>query len=75
MLISFANEATAKAAIAALEEYGYHSTPKGAVIETECPALLAVPAVGKAVGLHQIEKVHVAAVPRGPRSRFLSARA
>jgi hypothetical protein len=75
MLMSFANEATAKAALAVLEQYGYHSTPKGVVIETECPALLAVPAVGKAVGLHQIEKVHIAAVPRAPRSQLLSARA
>jgi hypothetical protein len=75
MLISFANEASAKIAVAVLEQYGYHSTPKGAVIETECPALLAVPVVGKAVGLHRIEKVHLAAVPRAPLSQKLSARA
>ena len=56
MRISFSNEATARAAVAVLEHYGYQATPKGAAIEAECPALLAVPAVGKAVGLHQIEE-------------------
>jgi hypothetical protein len=68
MRISFSNEATARAAVAVLEQYGYHATPKGAAIETECPPLLAVPAVGNAVGLHQIEEVHLAAPPRDSRS-------
>jgi hypothetical protein len=75
MRISFSNEATARAAVAVLEKYGYHVTPKGAAIETECPALLAVPVVGNAIGLHQIEEVHIAAAPRESRSQLMSARA
>lgn len=61
MRLSFSNEDTARVAAAVLEQYGYHARPQGAAIETECPALLAVPAVGNAVGLHQIEEIHVAA--------------
>jgi hypothetical protein len=75
MRISFSNEATARAAVAVLEQYGYHATPKGAAVETECPALLAVPAVGKAVGLHQIERVQLAATQRTASSRLMSAHA
>jgi hypothetical protein len=75
MRISFSNEATARAAVAVLDQYGYQATPKGAEVETSCPVLLAVPAVGRAVGLHQIEKVHLAAAPREVRSRRLSAQA
>lgn len=73
MRISFSNEATARAAVAVLEQYGYEATPQGAAVETECPPLLAVPAVGNAVGLHQIEKVHLAAPPE-TRPRSMSAR-
>jgi hypothetical protein len=73
MRISFSNEATARAAVAVLEHYGYPATPIGAAIDTECPPLLAVPAVGKALGLHQIEKVHIGSLPEAP-SRSMSAR-
>lgn len=72
MRISFSNEATARAAVAVLEHYGYQATPQGATVETECPPLLAVPAVGNAVGLHQIEKVHIA--PAGGTAPMMSAR-
>lgn len=75
MRISFSNEATARAAVAVLEQFGYHATPKGAAVETECPPLLAVPAVGKAIGLHQIEEFHLAAPHRESPSRLTSARA
>jgi hypothetical protein len=75
MRISFSNEATARAAVAVLEQYGYPATPKGAAVDTECPTLLAVPAVSKAVGLHQIERVHIAALPREPRVQSISASA
>jgi len=68
MRISFSNEATARAAVAVLEQHGYHATPQGAAIEPECPPLLAVPAVGDAGGLQQIEEVHLAAAPRDSRS-------
>lgn len=63
MRISFSNEATARAAVAVLEQYGYQASPVGASIDTECPPLLAVPALSKAVGLHRIETVHIAASP------------
>lgn len=73
MHISFTNEATARAAVAVLEHYGYRATPQGTAVETECPPLLAVPAVGHAVGLHQIEKFHLAAPPRTRRAQGISA--
>jgi len=80
MRISFSNEATARAAVAVLEKYGYKTTPLGAVIDTECPALLAVPVVAKALGLHHVEKVQLADAPMEPQraraaSGLLSARA
>jgi hypothetical protein len=75
MRISFSNEATAQAAVAVLEQYGYRAIPNGAAVETECPPLLAVPAVGNAIGLHQIAKVHIVDPPREPRRHSMSAQA
>ena len=62
MRITFANEATARAAVQILEQYGYEATTEGAALETDCPALLAVPVVGRTIGLDQVEKVQVADV-------------
>ena len=60
MRITFANEAVARAAAGILEQYGYAAEPVGRTLETDCPPLLAVPVVGRTVGLHQVEDVRLA---------------
>ena len=65
MRMSFSNTNTAVAAVNVLETYGYSATRIGSDVLTDCPALLAVPAVAKRVGLAEIEGVDVC---RGTKS-------
>jgi hypothetical protein len=67
MRITFANDVAARDAARILEQYGYSATPTGSSVETDCPTLLGVPVVGRAVGLDQIEQVQLAP-PRLPRA-------
>ena len=55
MRIVLSREPVARAAAANLERYGYRAAPVGRAVVTDCPALLAVPVVGRAVGLHEVE--------------------
>ncbi len=57
MRVSFANETTARAARNVLEAYGYSTKQRGREIVTDCPTLLAVPAIEKRVGLAAVERV------------------
>jgi hypothetical protein len=61
--ITFSSETAARAAVKTIERYGYAATATGSVVRTNCPPLLAVPAVGRDDGLHQMEHVRFSAVP------------
>ena len=55
--IAFSSEAAARAACQTIERYGYTAAATGVVVRTDCPPLLAVPALERAVGLHKMETV------------------
>jgi hypothetical protein len=57
MRISFSNMTTARAAVHVLEAYGYSAERSGRDVVTDCPTLLAVPAIEKRVGLAEIERL------------------
>jgi hypothetical protein len=54
--VSFARPSTARAALKVFEAYGYSARQVGSDVVTDCPALLAVPAIQKRVGLAEIER-------------------
>jgi hypothetical protein len=54
--VSFARPSTARAAVNVFEAYGYSARQVGSDVVTDCPALLAVPAIQKRVGLAEIER-------------------
>lgn len=55
--VSFSSESTAKSAVNVLTAYGYSARQSGREVVTDCPPLLAVPAIQKRVGFAQIERV------------------
>jgi hypothetical protein len=59
MRVSFSNTNLAGIAVGVLEAYGYSATQIGTSVLTDCPTLLAVPAIAKHVGLAEIEGVDV----------------
>jgi hypothetical protein len=59
MRMTFATEKAARVAAGIFEQYGYGATRMGTIILTDCPTLLAVPVVGRAVGFERIEGVHL----------------
>ena len=63
MRITFSDEAVARAAAGILEQYGYTAKLRGKAIESDCPPLLAVPVVGRTIGLHQVDEVRLATAP------------
>jgi hypothetical protein len=60
---TFSGETAAKAAVKIIASYGYVATATGRSVWTDCPPLLAIPAVGRTVGLHEIENVRLVASP------------
>jgi hypothetical protein len=61
MRVSFSNTDLARAAVGVLEAYGYAAKQVGMEVLTDCPALLAVPAIAKRIGLAEIESVDLSA--------------
>jgi hypothetical protein len=59
MRLAFANEHAARAAAKTLERYGYRASRTGTVVVSDCPALLAVPALERTVGLARVEDFDV----------------
>jgi hypothetical protein len=55
--VSFSSETTARAAVNVLAAYGYAAKQLGRDVLTECPPLLAIPAMQKQVGIGQIERL------------------
>ena len=56
---SFSSLNTARAAVNVLEAYGYSAKQAGRDVFTDCPPLLAVPAIQKRVGLAEIERLEL----------------
>jgi hypothetical protein len=54
--VSFARPSTAGAAVKVFEAYGYSARRFGSDVVTDCPALLAIPAIQKRVGFAEIER-------------------
>ena len=65
MWITFSNEDTARAAVAVFERYGYRTSRCGTVVVTDCPTLLAVPVLERAVGLGRVKRMDIAPRPAG----------
>lgn len=55
--VSFSTMTTARAAVKVLEAYGYSAEQSGCDVVTDCPTLLAIPAIEKRVGLAEIERL------------------
>jgi len=67
MRVSFSSMTTASAAAKVLEAYGYSATLEGKDLVTNCPTLLAVPAIEKRVGLAAIEQLDLTGGAAPPR--------
>jgi hypothetical protein len=55
--VSFSSMTTARAAANVLEAYGYSTKQVGRDVVTDCPTLLAVPAIQKRIGFAEIERL------------------
>jgi hypothetical protein len=55
--VSFSTLTTARAAVNVLEAYGYSAKQFGCDVVTDCPTLLAIPAIQKRVGFAEIERL------------------
>jgi hypothetical protein len=66
MRISFSNRTAAGAAARILEQYGYWTEQQGKDLLTDCPTLLAAPAIARSIGLELVERIEVGSGRRGP---------
>jgi hypothetical protein len=57
MRVSFSSATIAQAAAGMLAAYGYSAEQVGTDVVTDCPALLAVPAIAKRVGLGEVDQI------------------
>jgi len=55
--VSFSSMTAARAAVSVLEDYGYAARQFGCDVVTDCPTLLAIPAIQKRVGFAEIERL------------------
>jgi hypothetical protein len=71
MRVSFSSTSTARAAVTVLEAYGYSAQQIDRDVITDCPTLLAVPAIEKRLGLAEVEHLDL----RGGNRSWESGRA
>jgi len=57
MRISFATTTAARAAATILEQYGFSAAQTGKDVVTNCPTLLAAPAIERSIGLELVEGI------------------
>jgi len=57
MRISFSTTGAARAAAAILEQYGFSANQSGKEVVTNCPTLLAAPAIERSIGLELVEGI------------------
>lgn len=55
--VSFSSESTARSAVNVLAAYGYSAKQSGRDLVTDCPPLLAIPAIHKQVGFAKIDRL------------------
>jgi len=73
MRISFTTANAARAAASILEQYGFTASQSGKDVVTNCPTLLAAPAIERSIGLELVEGIEFAnglghpCPPRGTR--------
>jgi hypothetical protein len=66
--VSFSTMTTARAAVHVLEAYGYSARQSGCDVVTDCPTLLAIPAIQKRVGFGEIERLDLSGATSFPGS-------
>jgi len=66
--VSFSTMTTARAAVNVLEAYGYSAKQFGRDVVTDCPTLLAIPAIQKRVGFAEIERLDLSGGKLSPES-------
>jgi hypothetical protein len=69
MRISFSNSKAAWAAVTILEQYGFTALQEGNVVTTDCPTLLAAPAIERSIGLELVEAIDLT-IHRPPAAPF-----
>jgi hypothetical protein len=57
MRISFSNLVAAHAAASILQQYGFVAEQVGRVVVTDCPTLLAAPAIERSIGLELVDRI------------------
>ena len=57
MRISFTTANAARAAASILEQYGFTASQSGKDVVTNCPTLLAAPAIERSIGLELVEGI------------------
>ena len=57
MRISFTNRVAARAAASLLEQYGFSAKQIDTEVLTDCPTLLAAPAIERSIGLELVERI------------------
>jgi hypothetical protein len=67
MRISFSSVSAARAAASILEQYGFSARQNGVEVVTDCPTLLAAPAIERSIGLELIERIDITGSGGGNR--------
>jgi hypothetical protein len=67
MRISFSNATAARAAARIFEQYGFAAKQSGADVTTDCPTLLAAPAIERAIGFELVVRIDLSNRGEGPR--------
>ena len=59
MRIAFSSRAAARAAASIFEQYGFSAKQLDTEVVTDCPTLLAAPAIERSIGLEPVERIDV----------------
>jgi hypothetical protein len=62
MRISFSTPKAARAAVAILQQYGFSAEQDDRSVTTDCPTLLAAPAIERSIGLELVEHIDLSVV-------------
>jgi hypothetical protein len=61
MRISFSHRVAARAAARIFEQYGFTAKQTDTEVFTDCPTLLAAPAIERSIGLELVERIDLSA--------------
>jgi len=62
MRIQFSTPKAAHAAVAILQQYGFSAEEHERSVTTDCPTLLAAPAIERSIGLELVENIDLSVV-------------